>query len=67
MSRSSGPRPNEISKEIKRQIGQPANTRYLRALPLFRVDDEVPERLRGLLREIDGAERRQKRRHSKAS
>jgi hypothetical protein len=27
----------------------------------------VPERLRGLLREIDGAERRQKRRHSKAS
>lgn len=67
MSRSSGPGPNEISKEIKRQIGQQANTRYLRGLPLFRVDNELPKSFHGLLRKIDRAERRQKERRSKMS
>lgn len=65
MSRSGGPRPNEISKEIKRQIGQQANTRYLRALPLFRVDNELPQSFHGLLHDIDRAEHRQKERRSK--
>ncbi|HWK67773.1 MAG TPA: hypothetical protein VNS34_22850 [Rhizobiaceae bacterium] len=67
MSRSGGPRPNEISKEIKRQIGQKANTRFLRALPVFRVDDELPKSFHGLLHEIDRAERSRKRQRSKTS
>ncbi|MGI6854757.1 hypothetical protein [Mesorhizobium sp. 1B3] len=65
MSRSNGMKPNEISKEIKRQIGQQANARYLRALPLFRVDKELPKSFHGLLRDIDRAERSQKERRSK--
>jgi hypothetical protein len=67
MSSSDGPRPNEISKEIKRQIGQQANARYLRALPLFSVDKELPKSFHGLLHEIDHAESRRKVRHSKTS
>lgn len=67
MSRSGGPQPNEISKQITRQIGQQANTRYLRALPLFRVDNELPTSFKGLLTEIDRAERSRNRRRRKMS
>jgi len=61
MSRSNGEQPNQLSAEIRRQMGTAANTRFLRALPLFRADPEIPEPFVRLLREIDRAERRERR------
>lgn len=61
MSRSSGATPNEISKEIRRQIGQAANKRFLRSLPQFHVDPDLPEPFTGLLAEIERTELRRRK------
>ncbi|MGO4836821.1 hypothetical protein AB4144_31705 [Rhizobiaceae sp. 2RAB30] len=57
MSRSNGNQPTQISTEIRRQIGTADNKRFLRAMPLFKVDSELPDHLDHLLDEIDRAER----------
>ncbi|BCH20811.1 hypothetical protein MesoLjLc_05690 [Mesorhizobium sp. L-8-10] len=62
MSRSNGNQPTRISAQIRRQIGTAENKRFLRAMPLFKVDPELPETLDHLLDELDRAEKRKRRR-----
>lgn len=62
MPRSNGHQPTSLSAEIRRQIGTADNKRFLRAMPLFKVDPKVPEELDHLLDEIDRAEKRKTRR-----
>lgn len=58
MSRSKGDKSNTLPACIRRQIGTEANMRYLRALPEFRVDAELPIDLRRMLGEMERAEAR---------
>ena len=46
---------------IRRQFGTEANRRYLRDLPIFRVDAKLPPTFDDLLEEIDRAEQKRKR------
>ncbi len=62
MSRSNGNQPTQTSAEIRRQIGTADNKRFLRAMPLFKVDPKLPEKLEHLLDEIDRAEHRKRSR-----
>jgi hypothetical protein len=43
---------------IRRLIGSEDNARYLRSLPEFRVESQLPAKLRSLLRTIDQTERK---------
>jgi hypothetical protein len=43
----------ELGTGIRRLIGSKANAHYLRALPQFRVERELPTDLRSLLEAID--------------
>ena len=43
---------------IRRLIGSKDNARYLRSLPEFRVESQLPAKLRSLLRTIDQTERK---------
>jgi hypothetical protein len=61
MSRSKGDRSSTLPANIRRQIGTEANMRYLRALPEFRVDAELPIDLRRILGEMKRAEARSTR------
>lgn len=62
MSRSNGNQPTQLSAQIRRQIGTADNKRFLRAMPLFKVDRELPKDLDHLLDELDRAEKRKRRR-----
>lgn len=44
---------------IRRQLGSEANRRYLRNLPIFRVDPKLPRKLSALLEEIERSEQMQ--------
>ena len=50
-----------MSSGIRRQIGTEANRRYLRDLPIFRLDPKLPKSLGELLEEIDQAEEKRTR------
>lgn len=56
MSRSNDDQPHILAATIRRQIGSEANARFLRSMPAFRVDAELPTDLRDMLRELDRAE-----------
>jgi hypothetical protein len=43
----------ELGSGIRRLIGSEANAHYLRSLPEFRVESELPADLRSLLKAID--------------
>ena len=45
-----------LGAEIRRQIGRPDNARILRALPQFRVEDDLPEHIMSRLRELERRE-----------
>lgn len=62
MSRSNGDQPHTLPANIRRQIGSEANVRFLRAMPAFRVDAELPTDLRDKLKELDRAEAAGRRR-----
>ena len=47
---------NILQNEIRKQFGSAATSRFLRALPGFRVDHKIPERFSNLLAELDRAE-----------
>ena len=61
MSRSKGNKLNALTASIRRQASTEANRRYLRALPEFRVDAELPTDLRRMLGEMERAEARSAR------
>ncbi len=57
MARGSNNRTSDaLALEIRRQFGSDAVRRFVRALPAFRVDPELPRRIRDLLGKLDHAE-----------
>jgi hypothetical protein len=48
-------RQETLAAEIRRQIGAPQTTRYLRSLPQFEVPHNDNERFETLLRRVDRA------------
>jgi hypothetical protein len=49
-----------LARDIRRQIGTPANTRFLRRMPVFAVDENLPQDLSALLGALERAERQQR-------
>jgi len=60
--RSGMDRNGSIARELRRQAASPENRRQLRRLPQFRVENELSEELRTLLRKLDAAQGRSSRR-----
>jgi hypothetical protein len=56
MARSRHGRGNTLLDEIRRQFGSVGTARFLRALPLFQIDQGMPERVQNLLAELDRVE-----------
>lgn len=56
MSRYGSPSANILQEEIRRQFGSTGTTRFVRSLPAFRLDSDVPNRFSSLLKELERAE-----------
>ncbi|MDX8465063.1 hypothetical protein RFM26_05140 [Mesorhizobium sp. VK23B] len=56
MSGNGGDRRAKLAKDIRRQLGTEATKRFLRTLPAFRLEKEMPKRLTDLLDRLEGAE-----------
>ncbi|MDG4881061.1 hypothetical protein [Mesorhizobium sp. WSM4884] len=56
MKGNNGDRRARLANDIRRQVGTEATKRFLRTLPVFRLEKEVPKRLTDLLDRLDGAE-----------
>lgn len=56
MNGNNGERRAELANDIRRQLGTEAMKRFLRTLPAFRLEKEVPKQLTDLLDRLDGAE-----------
>ncbi|RWB61307.1 MAG: hypothetical protein EOQ47_00225 [Mesorhizobium sp.] len=46
----------KLAADIRRRVGTEATKRFLRTLPAFRLEKEVPKRLTELLDRLDEAE-----------
>ena len=55
-----------LAKDIRRQIGTQANATFLRRMPAFAVNDELPDELTALLGQLDKAERSAGRNRNRA-
>lgn len=60
MARVTGQTQQHLSAQIRRQISAELTSRYLRALPGFKVEPELPAALREKLEEIERRERRRR-------
>jgi hypothetical protein len=56
MARKDGERRERLPADIRRQLGTEATTRFLRTLPTFRTESDIPDRLRELLDRLDAME-----------
>ncbi|MER9424088.1 hypothetical protein NKI88_16735 [Mesorhizobium sp. M0317] len=56
MDRNTANRSEELAADIRRQFGTEATTRFLRTLPAFRTEADIPARFRDLLDRLDGIE-----------
>lgn len=56
MNGNNGNRRAELANDIRRQAGSEATKRFLRTLPAFRLEKEVPRQLSDLLDRLDGDE-----------
>jgi hypothetical protein len=56
MTRNKGEKAERLATEVRRQFGAEAVTRFMRTLPAFRTEADIPDRLRELLDRLDGAE-----------
>jgi hypothetical protein len=56
MTRSAGDTQDMLATHIKRQLGSEATKRFLRALPAFRTEHELPDRFKDLLDRLDGVD-----------
>ena len=56
MTGNNGNRSDELAADIRRQFGTEATTRFLRTLPSFRTEADIPEHFRDLLDRLDGIE-----------
>ncbi|MCB1470720.1 MAG: hypothetical protein KDK08_27015 [Rhizobiaceae bacterium] len=55
-----------LAKDIRRQIGTQANATFLRRLPVFAINDELPDELNALLGQLDKVERSEGRDRNRA-
>jgi hypothetical protein len=53
---NTGERPESLAADIRRQLGSEATKRFLRTLPAFRTEANIPARFRELLDRLDGVE-----------
>ena len=58
MSKASNEKKEGLGGSVRHLIASGANARHLRALPLFRVEQELPTDLRSLLRALDRPEQK---------
>ena len=56
MNGNNGNRRAELATDIRRQAGSEATKRFLRSLPAFRLEKEVPPQLNDLLDRLSGTE-----------
>lgn len=56
MTRNKGEKTEGLAAEVKRQFGAESTTRFLRTLPAFRTEADIPDRFRKLLDRLDGVE-----------
>ncbi|MGX9181531.1 hypothetical protein [Mesorhizobium sp. BHbdii] len=55
-ARNNDERRERLAAGIRRQFGSEATMRFLRALPAFRTENDIPDRFRELLDRLDGIE-----------
>ncbi|CAN7333077.1 hypothetical protein [Mesorhizobium sp. LjRoot246] len=58
MTRNKGKKAEGLAIEVRRQFTAETVTRFLRTLPAFRTEADIPERFRELLDRLDRAEGR---------
>lgn len=56
MTRNNGDRREGLAADIKRHLSTEATTRFLRTLPAFRTEADIPDHFRELLDRLDGVE-----------
>jgi len=56
MNGNKGDKRTELATDIRRQFTTEATARFLRTLPTFRPEADLPERFRELLDRLDGIE-----------
>lgn len=55
-TRKKGERREGLDADVRRQFGTEATTRFLRTLPAFRTELDIPDRFKELLDRLDGIE-----------
>jgi hypothetical protein len=60
MTRNTGERHDSLARDIRRQFGDRSTTRFLHALPAFKVVDHIPGHLKALLDKLEETEGRTK-------
>ncbi|RWK41867.1 hypothetical protein [Mesorhizobium sp.] len=55
-ARNDDERRQRLAAGLRRQFGTEATIRFLRALPAFRTENDIPDRLKELLDRLDGIE-----------
>ncbi|QKC86094.1 hypothetical protein [Mesorhizobium sp. NZP2077] len=56
MTRDKAEKGEKLATEVRRQFGAEAMTRFLRTLPAFRAEADIPNRFRELLDHLDRVE-----------
>jgi hypothetical protein len=54
--RNDNERRERLAAGLRRQFGTEATIRFLRALPAFRTENDIPDRFKELLDRLDGIE-----------
>lgn len=56
MTRNKLEKGERLAAEVRRQFGAEAVTRFLRTLPAFRIEPDIPDRFEQLLEHLDRVE-----------
>ncbi|ESY71193.1 hypothetical protein NKJ90_01385 [Mesorhizobium sp. M0051] len=56
-TRKKAEKTERLAAEVRRQFGAEAVNRFMRTLPAFRTEADIPDRFRKLLDRLDGAEK----------
>jgi len=56
MSRNTGERQERLATDVRRQLGEGATTRFLRAMPTFKVVKDMPRHMTDLLDRLEETE-----------
>ena len=52
----------DVAALIKKELRRETNTRFLRGMPTFQAEEEIPEKFKLLLSQLENAEARVRRR-----